>query len=67
MTWQKERGKWFVQVSLKGEKPKYGGCFEDELDAAKRVNQLCQKLGIPIQNHEIETNVVTQFFVILYR
>ena len=37
----------------KGQKPKLGGHFEDELDAAKRVNQLCKELGISLQNPEI--------------
>merc|ERR1711925_53139 len=37
----------------KGQKPKYGGIFDDELDAAKRVNQLCGELGIPPQNPTI--------------
>ena len=27
--------------------------FKDELDAAKRVNQLCEEQGIPLQNPEI--------------
>jgi hypothetical protein len=27
--------------------------FKDELDAAKRVNQLCEELGIPLQNPTI--------------
>merc|ERR1712034_14759 len=31
----------------------YGGYFENELDAAKRVNQLCEELEIPLQNPEI--------------
>ena len=27
-----------------------GGTFNDELDAAKRVNQLCEEMGIPYKN-----------------
>ena len=27
--------------------------FKDELDAAKRANQLCEELKIPLQNPEI--------------
>merc|ERR1712034_199927 len=29
---------------------KYGGCFDDELDAAKKVNQLCEEYGMPHKN-----------------
>ena len=28
----------------------YGGIFNDELDAGKKVNQLCDDFGIPQQN-----------------
>ena len=37
-----------------GEKNKYGGYFYDELDAGKKVNQLCEELGLPPQNPGIE-------------
>merc|ERR1712034_306971 len=53
VTWHKTSGKWYVQLKLKGEKIKYGGVFKDELDAAKRVNQLCEKLGIRTKNSSI--------------
>jgi hypothetical protein len=46
-------GKWHATVHLKGHKQKYGGCFNDEIDAAKRVNQLCDELKIPLKNHGI--------------
>ena len=55
VTWHKQSGKWSVQLLVKGEKTKYGGSFKDELDAGKRVNQLCEKLGIPQQNPGIST------------
>merc|ERR1712034_214199 len=51
--WHRGSGKWCVLICLKGQKTKYGGCFNDELDAAKGVNQLCEELGIPLQNPEI--------------
>merc|ERR1712034_278211 len=51
--WHRERGTWYVLISSKGQKTKYGGYFKDELDAAKRVNQLCEELEIPLQNPEI--------------
>merc|ERR1711925_22474 len=48
--WQKQRKIWRVRLHVKGEKEKFGGNFKDEVDAAKRVNQLCEELGIPPQN-----------------
>ena len=42
-----------AMLYLKGQTQKYGGIFKDELDAAKKVNQLCEKLGIPPKNPEI--------------
>ena len=48
--WHKPSGKWNVVVRSKDMKIKYGGSFIDELDAAKRVNQLCVELKIPEQN-----------------
>ena len=47
----------------KGQKPKYGGIFNNELDAAKRVNQLCDECGIPQKNLGIGT---IQYQVTLY-
>jgi len=51
--WNKTSGKWFVLIYLKGQKPKYGGCFNDELKAGKKVNQLCEELEIPLRNPKI--------------
>ena len=53
--WHKQIRRWYVLIHLKGKKRKYGGCFSDELDAAKRVNQLCEELEIPLQNPTIST------------
>ena len=53
VTWHKNRNKWYVQLRVKGEKQKYGGMFNDELDAARRANQLCQEFGVPLQNPTI--------------
>merc|ERR1712034_253664 len=53
VTWYKDRKKWFVRLNIKGGKQKFGGTFDDELDAAKRVNQLCEELRIPLKNPEI--------------
>jgi len=57
--WNKDKRKWYVLISLKGAKQKYGGMFEDELDAAKRVNQLCEKFKIPSKNLEIIDNTIS--------
>ena len=51
--WHKQIGKWYAKLQLKAGEQKFGGTFNDELDAAKRVNQLCEKLGIPAQNPEV--------------
>jgi hypothetical protein len=53
VSYDKQTGKWDVRVYSKGQKRKSGGRFNDELDAAKRVNQLCEGFGIPQQNPEI--------------
>ena len=53
VTWHRGKGKWQVQLQLKGQKPKHGRTFKDELDAAKKVNELCEEFGIPLQNPEI--------------
>ena len=53
VSWSTRSDKWCVQIRLKTGKSKFGGYFTDELDAAKGVNELCEKLGIPLQNPEI--------------
>ena len=68
MSWQKVSGKWHAHLSLKGKKQKYAGSFSNEMDAAKRVNQLCQEMEIPLRNPGItempnELSQVTQMFV----
>jgi hypothetical protein len=35
---------------LKNGSTKYGGIFNDEMDAAKKVNQLCEEFGIIVKN-----------------
>jgi len=57
--WNKEKRKWYVHISLKGDKQRYGGVFEDELDAAKRVNHLCEEFEIPLKNPEIIENRIS--------
>ena len=48
---QRQTGKWGAKIYTKeDQKQKYGGYFDNELDAAKKVNQLCEELGIPVKN-----------------
>merc|ERR1712096_268207 len=49
------------QCVRKDKKTKHGGYFKDELDAAKRMNQLCEELGIPLQNPEISATPNQQY------
>jgi 6-pyruvoyl-tetrahydropterin synthase len=56
--------KWYVRIYLKGQNKKYGGYFKDELDAAKRVNQLCEELEIPLLNPKISAMPNQQYQVI---
>ena len=48
--WHTQNAKWCARLNLKGQQPKYGGTFYDELDAAKSVNHLCEAMDIPLQN-----------------
>ena len=50
VSWHKKSGQWYVRLHLKGGKEKYGEVFIDETDAAKRVNQLCEEMEIPLRN-----------------
>merc|ERR1712034_146043 len=53
----KRSGKWHAYLYLptnKGQQ-KFAGSFKNEMDAAKRVNQLCEELGIPLQNPGISS------------
>jgi hypothetical protein len=47
------------------QKEKYGGTLIDELDTTKRVNQICEKLGILPQNPEINATPNHKYQVIL--
>ena len=60
MSWKKEIRKWRAQIYLQGGKTKNGGYFEDELDAAKRINQLCEEFGISHKNFGIGTIINEQ-------
>jgi len=55
VSWNTASGKWHARIYLQGRRMKSSGYFNDELDAAKRVNQLCEEFGIPHKNHGIGT------------
>ena len=50
VSWSNKQKKWYVRLIANDGKQKYGGSFSDELDAAKKVNQLCAELEIPEKN-----------------
>jgi len=50
VSWNEKSAKWYAIVHLKDNMQKFGGTFEHEMDAAKRVNQLCEEMEIPLQN-----------------
>jgi hypothetical protein len=52
VSWESKTGKWRVYFCVKG-KSKFGGRFNDELDAGEKVNQLCEELKISLQNPAI--------------
>jgi len=61
--WQKENKKWCAEIKLKGQTRQYGGIFDDELDAAKKVNELCKEFEIPLQNRGINRKQKTSQYV----
>jgi hypothetical protein len=51
--WKKQIRKCCIQIYPKEQKTKFGGYFNDELDAVERVNQLSEKLEMLLLNPEI--------------
>ena len=51
ITWNEQRKLWQVQFDFNGKKSK--SYFKNELDATKRIFQLCTKMGISPRNPEI--------------
>jgi hypothetical protein len=66
VSWHKENGQWRAILTLKRNIQKYGGYFKDELDAAKRVNQLCEELEIPLRNPSIASNFKIHFCLTIF-
>jgi len=54
VVWHKQHKKWMTTVCWNS-KQFSGGEYRDELDAAKRVNQLCDELEIKRKNPEVDT------------
>jgi len=52
VSWHKIKGKWIARIRKDGKKI-YGGYFDDEVDAATAVNQLCEKYEILPKNPDI--------------
>ena len=50
VSWHRTSGKWRAQLRVKGREEKCGGSFDHELHAAKRINQLCEEMDIPLRN-----------------
>jgi len=61
VSWHKESKQWRAHLNLRGKKTRNGGYFKDELDAAKRVNQLCEEMGIPLKNPGMSTIPTQQY------
>jgi len=61
--WNKRSLKWYAYayVHSNARKQKFGGSFKNQLDAANRTNQLCEELGIPLQNPGISEISTQQF------
>ena len=63
--WNREKRKWDAYLHSNG-KNTYGGRFKDELDAAKRVNQLCKEFKIPLRNPGISALPTQPYQVIQF-
>jgi len=48
--WHEQTCKWYAHLCLNTGEHKYGGIFDYELDAAKKVNHICEELGIAPRN-----------------
>ena len=51
ISWDEKRQLWKAEFSFNGKISK--SYFENELDAVKRINQLCKNIGIPSKNPEL--------------
>jgi len=53
VSWTIREKKWAVQVCLQ-KHTYFGGYFQEEIEAAKKVNQLCDELGIEPKNPKLD-------------
>merc|ERR1711977_559444 len=53
VVWSKLNNKWHVLVCVGNYKTISGGYWTDELDAAKKVNQICEENGLQHKNEDI--------------
>ena len=51
VSWNEKRNLWQAEFHINGKKRK--SYFGNEFDAAKHLNNLCEKMGIPLQNPNI--------------
>ena len=54
VSWSSKYQKWIARLYVE-QKQIYGGIFDNEIDAAKRVNGICDGLNIPHKNPGIGT------------
>ena len=50
--WHNVYKKWIAGFQYK-KKKYYGGLYDNEVDAAKKVNSICDELGIQKKNHGV--------------
>ena len=51
VSWNEKRELWQAKFYFNGKTSK--SYFENELDAAREINQLCENMGIPSKNFEL--------------
>ena len=49
-----KKSKRWVAYIIVDNKRYYGGCFQEELEAVKKVNQLCDELGVKQKNPDFD-------------
>ena len=53
VSWNTRDRRWYGQIKHLGESI-YCGCSFDEKEAAKKVNEKCRQLGIPLKNPNLD-------------
>ena len=52
VSWNEKKNLWQAELHI-NDKKKRKSYFDNEFDAAKHLNKLCEKMGMPLQNPEI--------------